>query len=81
MQYDSTWLQEAGLQSLLVARSSHSIADTTRDETYPSSAFYLSKDSMFNNRVMNSYQEAICKSSNIPNNSTTQQALLFAALS
>ncbi len=66
MQYDSTWLQEAGVHSFLIARLLHSRADTTGGGTYPSSAFCLSNDSMFNNRVMNSWQQAICKSLTIP---------------
>jgi len=54
------------MQSLLVARLLHSRADTTRDGTYPSSAVYLSKDSILKSEVMNSYQQAVCKSVKIP---------------
>jgi len=52
MQYDTTWLQEAVVQSLLVARLAHSRADTAADGNYPSSAFSLSRDSIFDNEVM-----------------------------
>ena len=63
---DSTRLQPARMQSLLVARSLHSRADSRGDGTYPSSTFWLSKSSILNSRVMNSYQQATCKCINVP---------------
>ena len=62
MQYDSTWLQEAGMQSLAVPRLSHSRADTTGDKTYSSSAFCVSRDNVFKNEVSDAYQQATGKS-------------------
>ena len=77
MHYDSTLLQ-AHMQSTLVARLLHNRAGATTDGTYPSSAAYLSKDSMPNSEVMNNYQQASCKLIETPKSSNTQQALLFA---
>jgi len=58
----------------------HSRADSTRELTPPLLSTF-SKDSILKSEVMNSYQQAICKSIETPKNSNTQQALLFAALS
>ncbi len=64
MQYESTWLLEAGTLSFVEARLSHSKADTTGDATYPSCAVCLSRDSII---FMNSQpQQGICKSIKIP---------------
>ena len=77
MHYDSTLLQ-AHMQSTLVARLLHNRAGAT-DGTYPSSAAYLSKDSIPESEVMNNYQQASCKLTKPPKSSNKQQALLFAA--
>ena len=52
MQHESTWHQEAAVQSrsILVARLLYGRADG--DGTYPSCAFYLSRDSIIIIRVM-----------------------------
>ncbi len=65
MQCDSQWLQKAGVQSLVEARSANSRDETTGDGTCLPCAF---GDSILK-RVMTKDQQAICKSSNTPRSS------------
>jgi len=58
----------------------HGKADTTGNGFTPLMPS-ISRDSILNNKVMNSYQQAICKSIKIFQDSNIQKAWLFAALS